>query len=121
MFNQGITSIVEMVVSICVSFGIIAAAIHWFAKGSGWVIGKATKKSTQLSAEMVEMHQKCDEHCEHVDECLDRDNKRLQKLEECLPLLLKGMKQLITHELDGNHVDKLEEVRDEMDNYLINR
>lgn len=121
MFNEAIANILEQVISICVSVGIVAAAIHWLAKGSGWVVNKATKKSTQLSDEMKDMHKKCDTHCEHVDACLDRDNKRLRRLEDCMPILLKGFMNLISHEIDGNHTTQLKESEKEIRDYLIKR
>ena len=56
---------------------------------------------------------------EHYDKCLDNDNKRINYLDGGYRLMLRALMQLITHELDGKHVDKLEETRDAIHDYLI--
>lgn len=58
---------------------------------------------------------------EHFHKCLARDKRRIDTLEESVKLLLRGQMQLITHELDGNHVDKLAEVRDAIHDHLLER
>lgn len=58
---------------------------------------------------------------DHHAACLDRDNKRIADLEDSNRLMLRAQMQLITHEIDGNHVDKLIEVRDAMERFLIER
>ena len=37
-------------------------------------------------------------------ECLDRDDKRIGDLEESNRLIMRGVMQLMSHEIDGNHV-----------------
>lgn len=58
---------------------------------------------------------------EHFRQCLARDKRKIDTLEESVKLLLRGQMQLITHELDGNHVDKLAEVRDAIHDHLLER
>jgi len=65
---------------------------------------------------------------EHVEECLSNDNKRLTELEKAIglqdkqnKLLMRGVMQMMTHMVDGNHVDQLRECRDEFQDFLINR
>ena len=52
---------------------------------------------------------------------LDRDNKRLRELEDSSKLLLRGLSVLLEHEIKGNHVEQLEKVKDDINEYLINR
>lgn len=56
-----------------------------------------------------------------VEKHLDNDNRRLNELEQSNRLVLRALSQLIDHELDGNHTDKLEKARDDINEYLINR
>lgn len=58
---------------------------------------------------------------EAVEEHLDNDNKRLNSLEESNRLMLRGMVQLLEHEIDGNHTELLKDVKDDIETYLINR
>lgn len=55
------------------------------------------------------------------EERLDRDHKRLNELESSSRLIMRGIMQLMNHELDGNHIAQLKAVRDEIEKYLINR
>lgn len=52
---------------------------------------------------------------------LDNDNRRIGELQEGNRLVIRGLMQLMEHEIDGNHVDRLREARDEMQQYLIDR
>lgn len=52
---------------------------------------------------------------------LDRDHKRLSELEESNRLIMRGVMSLMSHELDGNHTNQLEKVRNDMNDYLVNR
>ena len=52
---------------------------------------------------------------------LDRDNKRLRELEDSSKLLLRGLSVMLEHEINGNHVEHLEQVKNDINEYLINR
>lgn len=52
---------------------------------------------------------------------LNRDNNRLRELEECNKLLLRGLGMLLEHEISGNHVEQLTLVKNEINEFLINR
>lgn len=71
---------------------------------------KATSKHNQM-AEQVEAH----------EERLANDHRRLNELESSNRLIMRGVMQIMSHEIDGNHTAQLKEVRDDMENYLINR
>ena len=62
------------------------------------------------------------------DEMLARDKARLDRLEaqgadleDQTRILLRALKAMLSHELNGNSVDKLRESLNEIDDYLINR
>lgn len=64
----------------------------------------------------------------HIEECLDNDNRRIAKLERAMEesrqeskMLMRGVMQIMSHMVDGNHVDELRKCRDEFEMFLINK
>lgn len=96
--------------SLCTALGVLFSSVH---KGY-----KAVKKP---HSELVSHMNEIEERLDHCDACLKNDNERIGELESDNKLILRGLMQLITHTFDGNHVDKLAEIRDEMQDYLIER
>lgn len=56
-----------------------------------------------------------------VDMKLKNDNERLKSMEEGNKVLCKGILALLSHEINGNSIDKLKSSQTEMTNYLIDR
>ena len=56
-----------------------------------------------------------------TDTKLDRDNKRLRRLEDGIKLLIKAQHAMLQHVITGNHLDKLKHIENELTDYLINR
>ena len=56
-----------------------------------------------------------------VDEKLNRDNKRLNDLEEGNRVICRGILAMLSHEINGNSTDKLIASQQEITNYLIDR
>ena len=56
-----------------------------------------------------------------VDEKLNRDNKRLNDLEEGNRVICRGILAMLSHEINGNSNDKLLASQAEITNYLIER
>lgn len=63
------------------------------------------------------LEQKVDEH----EEKLSRDHKRLNDLEDGNRIMMRAMMAILSHEINGNSVDKLTAAMDEIHNYLVNR
>lgn len=74
------------------------------------IISKMRKPSKDIQAKL-----------EEYDLMFANDKKELAKQEEAIKLLIRGVSQLMTHELDGNHVDQLAKTRDDMNEFLIRR
>ena len=62
------------------------------------------------------------------DKMLANDKRRLEDMDERWSILktesamtLKGVRALLSHEINGNSDDKLKESYDNIDNYLINK
>ena len=56
-----------------------------------------------------------------TDAKLDRDKKRLDTLEEGQRTLCRGILALLSHEINGNSIDKLKDAQIDLTNYLIER
>lgn len=76
-----------------------------------WKIVKEMKKPNEDMKAMVDKHSRI----------LDNDNNRLKEVESSNQLTLKCLSVIINHEITGNGIDKMKEVREELQNYLINR
>lgn len=70
---------------------------------------------------LEEQHKEYDKQNEHTNKCLANDKNDIDTLKETSKLLLRGQMQMITHTLDGDHIDQLEQVRDDMHDFLINK
>lgn len=76
-----------------------------------WKIVKEMKKPGDDLKETVEKH----------SQRLDKDNRRLEEVEESNQMILKCLYAILNHEITGNDVDKLTARRDELQEYLIDR
>jgi hypothetical protein len=52
---------------------------------------------------------------------LDKDNRRIDGLEEGNKAICRGVLALLSHEINGNSVDKLRDAQTGLTNYLIER
>ena len=76
-----------------------------------WKIVKEIKKPNEDMKDTVDKH----------SQMLNNDNKRLKEVEGSNQMTLKCLSVIINHEITGNGIDKMKEVREELQNYLINR
>lgn len=56
-----------------------------------------------------------------VDSKLDKDNKRIASLEDGNKVICHALIAMLSHEINGNSKDKLENAMTELQNYLIDR
>ena len=56
-----------------------------------------------------------------VDSKLDRDNRRIESLEEGNRVICKALIALLSHEINGNSSDKLQRALEALNEYLIER
>lgn len=73
---------------------------------------------------IVKLQERVDRH----DELLQKDKDRLDAMEtrmkdmgEQSTIMLRGVRALLSHEINGNSTDKLEKSMSEIDDYLIGR
>ena len=55
------------------------------------------------------------------DRMLARDKERLDAMQEESVIMLRGVKAILSHEVNGNSVDKMKQSMQEIDDYLIRR
>ena len=56
-----------------------------------------------------------------VDDRLKSDHERLKAMEDGNKVVCRGILALLSHEINGNSIDKLKASQSEMTNYLIDR
>lgn len=100
----------DIQVFVIVLFGLFAAII---------TIDKVIDIYKKWKAPGADMEKEIEEIKEH----LDNDNKRISSLEESSKLTLRGINALIEYDINGDNEDKakLEAVKDDISNFLINR
>ena len=59
--------------------------------------------------------------CDKYDQYFSADKQRIEDLEESLSVLMQGTFALISHAVNGNDVDKLKQVQQDMLKYLTQR
>jgi hypothetical protein len=70
---------------------------------------------------LVDKIKKAAEWKRDMNRKLDSDNKRIESLEEGNKAICRGVLALLSHEINGNSVDKLTSARDGLTEYLIER
>ena len=96
----------QMFIAMCGSFATVAGAVA--------IIYNIHQKAKQPDTER-------DEALERHQKLLDNDNKRLKELEESNKIIMQSMLAIMSHEIDGNHVEDLKQARDDLQKYLIRR
>ncbi len=54
-------------------------------------------------------------------ELLDNDNRRLQKIDESHKMTMQCLLVMLNHEITGNGIENMKEIRDQLQDYLINK
>ena len=62
-----------------------------------------------------------DEMLNEHEKKLNNDHKRLMELEESNKIMMQSMLALMSHAIDGNHIEDLKQARDDLQKYLIRR
>lgn len=85
----------------------------------------ATKETVEkLDGEMSDVQQTLKDYEEYFRKdkrALEKDRKELDDLKKANSLVLRGINQLIEHELTGNHTDELKKTQSDITEYLVNR
>ena len=106
------------VAGIAVTLGFIVLvwnAIKAFDEG----MQRAKKPTSEKIADLSSRVSYLEGCCSDVQGKLAKDYEFQQKTDEMNRLLLKSIKQLLKHGIDGNDKDGLQVMEDEIDNYLV--
>ena len=76
-----------------------------------WKIVKEWKKPSDDLKSTVNRH----------DALLDNDNKRLKDIEDSNQMILKCLLVIINHSITGNGIEKMKDIREELQDFLINK
>ena len=102
---------VEVFLQICAGIVCVGGALGYLIRGF-----RLMKKPSDEIQSILKKH----------DEYLDRDNKRLQNLEDiiadntkCLRLIMEAVITMLSHFEDGNHTKELSSEKKKLESYLL--
>lgn len=75
----------------------------------------------KIIKEIKKPNEERDHHLEEIDRKLENDKREIEHLKDMMKLNLKGQMYTLDHILHDDHLDKLEDVRDEIEEFLIIR
>ena len=113
MPDTTITFSVSDVLWFCGAICTIAAAAAVFAKAAA----KAQEPENIQNQRLDALEKKVDKFSEY----LDRDNKRLNSLDEGNRVTQQALLALMSHAINGNDIDKLTRAKDDLESSLINK
>jgi len=105
--------ILKAVLEVAGAISIVAAAGNWIVKLIA-VIKAPNAEQNKHIAELQEWRK-------GVDLKLDNDNRRLNKKEDSDRITQRAMLALLSHGIDGNHIDQMVKARDALQEHLINQ
>ena len=76
-----------------------------------WKIVKEWKKPSDELKRTVEKHA----------ELLDVDNRRLKEIENSDKMILQCLLAIINHNITGNGIERMKEIRDELQDFIIKK
>lgn len=85
--------------------------------GAVTVIYGASNAVAKIFSPYKELEKKVKSH----SQLFENDDNRLIEIEKTNKLLLKSMLMLIDHEITGNGIDKLKELRSEVRDFLVEK
>ncbi len=98
------------------NFTITSEQIIWLCSfiGGLWGLWKIAKEIRRPSDDVKA---KLKQH----DQFLDADNKRLKEIEESNHLILQSLLAIVNHDITGNGVENMKKIRDNLQEFLVNR
>lgn len=104
---------IATVLYICTAITTISAAVTVIVS---WV-NKAKEPNARQNLRLDQLETKI----EKISMYLDNDNVRIKAIEEGNKVTQKALLALMSHALNGNDLDKLEEAKNSLEQYLINK
>lgn len=113
MGEAAITFTLSDVLWLCGAVCTVAAAMAVFYKA----VSKAQEPEHIQDQRLDALEKKVDK----LSEYLDRDNRRLNSLDEGNRVTQQALLALMSHAINGNDIDKLSRAKDDLESYLINK
>lgn len=104
---------IATVLYICTAITTISAAVTVIVS---W-INKAKEPNARQNLRLDQLETKI----EKMSMYLDNDNVRIKAIEEGNKVTQKALLALMSHAINGNDTDKLEEAKNSLEQYLINK
>lgn len=113
MGDASITFTIADVLWICGGICTISAAIAVIIKA----VAKATEPETVQNKRLDALEAQVKKFAEY----LDRDNRRLNSLDEGNRVTQRALLALMSHAINGNDIDKLSKAKNDLEEYLIRK
>ena len=113
MGDTAITFTLSDVLWICGAICTLAAAVA--------VLYRAALKAGEPEHVQNQRLDALEKKVDKLSEYLDRDNRRLNSLDEGNRVTQQALLALMSHAINGNDIDKLSRAKDDLESYLINK
>lgn len=101
------------ILAVCGAISTIGGAANWIVKLVQVMKAPNAEQDRQI-AEILEWRK-------GVDAKLDNDNRRINKQADSDRITQRAMLALLSHGIDGNHIDQMVKARDALQEHLINQ
>lgn len=105
--------VVQIVHAICTMTGEIAAVVGALIAFFAWLKKPKEKRLAELND-----HEKristCEDEIDGIKKDIEESEKEFERMDRSDRVFQRGLLALINHSLDGNNVDEMETVRDEL-------
>ena len=108
-----VEDIIRLFLAFCGGISILGAAAVYVAKAIGWIRRPEVKQN-----DILKDHEK---RIASLESKVDSDYDNIKTLEKEIKMVLKATLAIIKHEVDGNETKQLQETRDYIENYLVDK
>ena len=98
----------------------VAGGISTLGNAANWLV-KLVSVMKAPNAEQDRQLAELAEWRKSVDQKLDNDNRRLNRNEDSERITQRTLLALLSHGIDGNHLDQMQKAKDELQNHLISK
>ena len=111
---------VEIVALVVGGILAVAGAISTLGSAANWVV-KLLQVMKAPNADQDKQLADLQEWRKDVDAKLDNDNRRIIRQADSDRITQRAMLALLSHGIDGNHIDQMVKARDALQEHLINQ
>ena len=101
------------VLAVCGAISTVGGAANWIVKLIQVIKAPNAEQDKQI-ADLLEWRR-------GVDQKLDNDNRRINRQADSDRITQRAILALLSHGIDGNHIDQMAKARDALQEHLINQ